>query len=154
MTWSCFIIQWFGLWLSCWGLPQLYLTLFPNTDTFNTLVNIDSFNTIGSVKLYAPDSRVGCLAPVCAESPFLLLCHLLYMPEHVCSASRTWKGLSGGVSFFVMEDARYNNCPLLWVRCPGMPLTTLKFYWFSVPLNLCIVYKSLLRRCILPRPLQ
>lgn len=44
------------------------------------------------------------------------------------------------VSFLVVGCARYNNCPLLWVRCPGGPLTTLKFYWFSVPWNLCIVY--------------
>lgn len=41
---------------------------FPNIDTFNTLLSTDSFNTIGSAKLYGPDNRVGCMAPTSAES--------------------------------------------------------------------------------------
>lgn len=50
------------------GLPQLHMTSFPNSDTFNTLLSTDSFNTIVSAKLYGPDSRNGYMALTSAES--------------------------------------------------------------------------------------
>lgn len=144
MVWSCFIIQRSVLWLSYWGLPQLHLTLFSNTDTFSTLVNTDSFNTMGSVKLYGLDSRVGFLAPTCAE-PFPAFVSLdICARACVLCIQNLERPIRCCGSFLVVEGARYNNCPLLRVRCLDMPLTTLKFYWFSVPLNLCIVYTSLL----------
>lgn len=48
--------------------------------------------------------------PQLVHSPFLLLCHLIYVPEHVHSEpGKAYQVLC----VLVVEGTRYNNCPLL-----------------------------------------